>query len=85
MKPLKLLIGKDTTMLLAKPIAILYDYFLLNVRNGSASFPRDTASETVRTLLVYGYNLDPPTGEAQEGNHHDFVACSALAAATTSS
>nr|CAD7437731.1 unnamed protein product [Timema bartmani] len=28
---------------------------------------RDTASETVRTLLVYGYNLDPPTGEAHEG------------------
>lgn len=27
---------------------------------------RDTASETVRTLLVYGYNLDPPTGEQQE-------------------
>ncbi|XP_039761395.1 ryanodine receptor isoform X13 [Pararge aegeria] len=27
---------------------------------------RDTASETVRTLLVYGYNLDPPTGEHQE-------------------
>lgn len=29
---------------------------------------RDTASETVRTLLVYGYNLDPPTGEHQEGS-----------------
>lgn len=28
---------------------------------------RDTASETVRTLLVYGYSLDPPTAEAQEG------------------
>lgn len=27
---------------------------------------RDTASETVRTLLVYGYNLDPPTQEANE-------------------
>ncbi|XP_055693636.1 ryanodine receptor [Lutzomyia longipalpis] len=27
---------------------------------------RDTASETVRTLLVYGYNLDPPTGEGNE-------------------
>ncbi|KAI4471407.1 ran binding protein 9-related [Holotrichia oblita] len=27
---------------------------------------RDTASETVRTLLVYGYNLDPPTGEQHE-------------------
>lgn len=27
---------------------------------------RDTASETVRTLLVYGYVLDPPTGEAHE-------------------
>jgi ryanodine receptor 2 len=28
---------------------------------------RDTASETVRTLLVYGYMLDPPTGEQHEG------------------
>ncbi|XP_052843597.1 ryanodine receptor isoform X15 [Drosophila gunungcola] len=27
---------------------------------------RDTASETVRTLLVYGYVLDPPTGEGTE-------------------
>lgn len=27
---------------------------------------RDTASETVRTLLIYGYNLDPPTGEGNE-------------------
>lgn len=29
---------------------------------------RDTASETVRTLLVYGYVIDPPTGEQQESN-----------------
>lgn len=28
---------------------------------------RDTASETVRTLLVYGYMLDPPTSEQHEG------------------
>ncbi|XP_072162212.1 ryanodine receptor isoform X2 [Bemisia tabaci] len=27
---------------------------------------RDTASETVRTLLVYGYMLDPPTGDPNE-------------------
>lgn len=27
---------------------------------------RDTASETVRTLLVYGYMLDPPSGESNE-------------------
>ncbi|XP_034937910.1 ryanodine receptor isoform X2 [Chelonus insularis] len=27
---------------------------------------RDTASETVRTLLVYGYMLEPPTGEQHE-------------------
>ncbi|XP_017777975.1 PREDICTED: ryanodine receptor [Nicrophorus vespilloides] len=27
---------------------------------------RDTASETVRTLLVYGYIIDPPTGEQQD-------------------
>ena len=26
---------------------------------------RNTASETVRTLLVYGYVLDPPTGEIE--------------------
>ena len=32
---------------------------------------RDTASETVRTLLVYGYMLDPPTGEQHEGMIHD--------------
>lgn len=39
---------------------------------------RDTASETVRTLLVYGYNLDPPTGEQHEGIpmifHHKLIA-----------
>lgn len=29
---------------------------------------RDTASETVRTLLIYGYNLDPPTGEGNEAS-----------------
>ncbi len=29
-------------------------------------FNRDTASETVRTLLVYGYVLEPPTGEPHE-------------------
>ena len=28
---------------------------------------RDTASETVRTLLVYGYILEPPSGDAAEG------------------
>lgn len=27
---------------------------------------RDTASETVRTLLVYGYVLEPPVGESLE-------------------
>ena len=26
---------------------------------------RNTASETVRTLLVYGYVLDPPTGDVE--------------------
>lgn len=34
---------------------------------------RDTASETVRTLLVYGYNLDPPTGETNEGIYNIFI------------
>ena len=27
---------------------------------------RNTASETVRTLLVYGYVLDPPTGDVEQ-------------------
>ena len=27
--------------------------------------PRNTASETVRSLLVYGYVLDPPTGDVE--------------------
>ena len=35
---------------------------------------RNTASETVRTLLVYGYILDPPTGEMEAAevkvSHH---------------
>lgn len=31
---------------------------------------RDTASETVRTLLVYGYMLEPPTGEQHEGERY---------------
>jgi len=34
--------------------------------NRTLSF-RDTASETVRTLLVYGYILEPPTGEPHDG------------------
>jgi hypothetical protein len=34
---------------------------------------RDTASETVRTLLVYGYVLEPPTGEAHETGRIKFV------------
>ena len=28
---------------------------------------RDTASEAVRTLLVYGYILDPPSEQHDEG------------------
>ena len=27
---------------------------------------REMASETVRTLMAYGYNLEPPTNEAGE-------------------
>lgn len=34
---------------------------------------RDTASETVRTLLTYGYILDPPSSEALEGNSQYFL------------
>ncbi len=29
---------------------------------------RETASETVRTLMAYGYNLEPPTNEAGESS-----------------
>ncbi len=29
--------------------------------------PRNTASEVVKTLMAYGYNLEPPTNEGQEG------------------
>jgi hypothetical protein len=29
---------------------------------------RNTASETVRTLLVYGYVLDPPSSDQQVNN-----------------
>lgn len=39
---------------------------------------RDTASETVRTLLVYGYMLDPPTGEQHEGKIFNELHCSLL-------
>lgn len=34
---------------------------------------RDTASETVRTLLVYGYVLDPPTGDQTEALMSDAI------------
>lgn len=34
---------------------------------------RDTASETVRTLLVYGYMLEPPTGEQHEGKIYIYI------------
>lgn len=35
---------------------------------------RETASETVRTLLAYGYSLDPPTNESGEsGRQHDTI------------
>lgn len=32
---------------------------------------RNTASETVRTLLVYGYVLDPPSGDKVRRFHVD--------------
>ncbi|PRD34338.1 UNVERIFIED_CONTAM: RyR [Trichonephila clavipes] len=38
-----------------------------NVDDAIKKANRDTASETVRTLLTYGYILDPPSTEALEG------------------
>lgn len=38
-----------------------------NVDDAIKKANRDTASETVRTLLTYGYVLDPPSSEALEG------------------
>uniref|UniRef100_T1E1N4 Putative ryanodine receptor n=1 Tax=Cupiennius salei TaxID=6928 RepID=T1E1N4_CUPSA len=38
-----------------------------NVDDAIKKANRDTASETVRTLLTYGYILDPPSSEALEG------------------
>ena len=32
---------------------------------------RDTAAETVKTLMAYGYNLEPPTNEAGESKIFD--------------
>ncbi|MPC12219.1 Ryanodine receptor [Portunus trituberculatus] len=48
----------------------------LNVDDAIKKANRDTASETIRTLLVYGYLLEAPTGEqaeataAAEGDKH---------------
>lgn len=38
-----------------------------NVDEAIKKANRDTASETIRTLLVYGYILEPPTGDQAEG------------------
>ncbi|UJR36545.1 hypothetical protein I4U23_029265 [Adineta vaga] len=32
---------------------------------------RDTASETVKTLLAYGYTIESPTGDAEDLNRHN--------------
>ncbi|CAF3921894.1 unnamed protein product, partial [Rotaria sp. Silwood1] len=32
---------------------------------------RDTASETVRTLLAYGYTIDTPTGDVEDLNRRN--------------
>ena len=37
----------------------------------SSSHFRNTAGETVRTLLVYGYVLDPPSGDHADANEVD--------------
>ncbi|XP_050722291.1 ryanodine receptor-like isoform X2 [Eriocheir sinensis] len=39
----------------------------LNVDDAIKKANRDTASETIRTLLVYGYLLEPPPGDQAEG------------------
>ncbi|XP_035212318.1 ryanodine receptor-like isoform X2 [Stegodyphus dumicola] len=46
-----------------------------NVDDAIKKANRDTASETVRTLLTYGYILDPPSTEALEGavGKKDFI------------
>jgi len=36
-------------------------------KNSYLLFYRETASETIRTLLAYGYNVEPPNPEAQGG------------------
>lgn len=38
-----------------------------NVDDAIKKANRDTASETIRTLLVYGYILEAPTGDQAEG------------------
>lgn len=40
--------------------------YALNCRLKCACCNRDTASETVRTLLLHGYVLEPPTGEPHD-------------------
>lgn len=41
----------------------------LNVDDAIKKANRDTASETIRTLLVYGYLLEAPAGDQAEGNN----------------
>lgn len=40
-----------------------------NVDDAIKKANRDTASETIRTLLVYGYILEAPTGDQAEGKN----------------
>ena len=44
-----------------------------NVDEAIKKANRDTASETVRTLLVYGYILEPPSGESTEGGKINLI------------
>jgi len=39
---------------------------LVNIKQQSFIYCRSTASETVKTLMAYGYTIDPPINEGPE-------------------
>ena len=44
-----------------------------NVDDSIKSANRQTASEIVKTLFVYGYGLEPPSNESENGKINDFI------------
>lgn len=47
---------------------VYHDFIILLIQHVDEAIKianRNTASETVRTLLVYGYVLDPPSSDQQ--------------------